>query len=130
MRERAEGEGLSVKRMKFLKHSTADPLNASEQDRASPELKAEGLTLPLFNCENGLWRELHFEFGGFAYGRSETSPASENIERFEPKVHTRNYSSVEQIQDKPRRSRHKKSHCVWLFLWQETERGVVTLRDA
>ena len=42
---------------------------------------------------------LHWE-SGFAYGRRAASPDSENIEFAEPKVLERDYSSVEQIQDR------------------------------
>ena len=38
-----------------------------------PELKSGRFFLPLFNSVNVLWRELHFEFGGFADGWSEHS---------------------------------------------------------
>ena len=51
-----------------------------------------------------------FEFGGFADGQSVTSPDSENIELAEPQVRKREYSSVEQIQDKPRHSHSKIYH--------------------
>ena len=42
---------------------------------------------------------MHFAFGGFADGRSETSPDSEGIEPTVAKPQRRNFPSVEQIQD-------------------------------
>ena len=60
----------------------------------------------------------HFiEFGGFADGRRNfvASPDSEEIERTEPKVQERNFSSVEQIQEESRLPLHKKEFHMELF---------------
>ena len=47
------------------------------------------------------------EFGGFADGRSVTSPDSEKIERPATKLQKRNFSNVEQIQDESPILHHK-----------------------
>ena len=53
---------------------------------------------------SGSMRNSNLEFGGFAYGRSETSPDSEEIERTATKLQKRNFPSVEQIQDESLRA--------------------------
>ena len=50
------------------------------------------------------YEKLRLEFDGFAYGRSETSPDSEEIERTATKLQKRNFPSVEQIQDESLRA--------------------------
>ena len=71
----------------------------------TPTIKKE-VTAPLFFMVSFDDENFYLKFGGFADGRSVTSPDSEQIELTVAKPQMRNSVSVEQIQEKSSNAHH------------------------